>query len=594
MRKSYFTLILLVAASFMTQAQHTQDCAFDAIRAQQLNDPAYALQEQLDEERLQEFIRNAANNKSSSTILTIPIVIHVLHLGEAVGTGSNISDAQIMSSINHLNDFYRGNTANSTVDFEIEFELAQRDPNCNSTTGINRINASGLSGYAANGVNVENSNGASYTDIKNIISWPQTEYFNVWIVTELDNNGGGSGYQGYAYFYSDTSSGFGSVMMSTVFGYDPGNTNGWGLNSNGDNSTVVHEVGHYFHLYHTFQGDNDNTTCPSDSTVGTDSDGCADTVPHKRETSTCPSTNSCTGSAWVDNNTINNIMSYYNCSDRLTNDQKTRVRAVMETATISNSKGAIAPDPSYAAPTSVCATNSTSTNNSGITSVTINGKTYTSFSSASDGGNIDNSGSCSGFFEIDASNSYNIDVGMFSVNWQQLGVWIDWNDDGTFDDDNEQQYLDGDIAADSTISIPIVFPSSIPYGDYVRIRLITDVDDRYSGVDAINSACYTSLVTGQSEDYALYVQPTLSVVDQDINALQVFTNTTNQSIVIKGQLNAPTKAYIYDIQGRLMFNKELNTTITQNNINTSALSTGIYIIKMDNGTQQKTQKLIIR
>ena len=69
-------------------------------------------------------------------------------------------------------------------------------------------------------------------------------------------------------------------------------------------------------------------TCPADTTIGNDSDGCADTVPHRRETSTCPANNSCTGNPWLDNNTINNIMSYYNCADRLTNDQKTRVSSI--------------------------------------------------------------------------------------------------------------------------------------------------------------------------------------------------------------------------------------------------------------------------
>ena len=97
--------------------------------------------------------------------MLVPVVIHVLHLGEAVGSGSNISNAQIQSSIDNLNDYYRGQIASSPIDFEIEFTLAQRDPSCNATTGINRINASTLAGYSNYGVNVNNSNGASYEDI---------------------------------------------------------------------------------------------------------------------------------------------------------------------------------------------------------------------------------------------------------------------------------------------------------------------------------------------------------------------------------------------------------------------------------------------
>ena len=455
----------MVVLSLVTYNVYAQQCAFDTQRAQLLQDPNYVQQEQLAEQRIQNFISNNDVAQRNGTVFTIPVVVHVLHLGEAVGTGSNISDAQIQSSIDNLNDFYRGLTPNSSVDFEIEFALAQRDPNCGSTTGINRVDASGLAGYSNFGVNVLNSNGASYNDITSLISWPQTDYFNIWIVTELDGNNGGFGFQGYAYFYNETFSTHGSVMMSSVFGYDPGNTNGWGLNSNGDNSTVVHEVGHFFHLYHTFQGDDTNSdgvsdACPADATVGTDSDGCSDTVPHQRETSTCPATNTCTGSSWVDDNTIYNVMSYYWCTDRLTEDQKTRARAAMTGTRLIESKGDELPDGDFVAPTAVCSSNSPSGNNfSGVMSVELNATTFYSSTTGIDGGNLDNSVDCSGLFNIDTANSHTMNVEIVVGNFHQLGVWIDWNNDGDFDDDSEQQIISEDIAGGSIVPVTLTYPS---------------------------------------------------------------------------------------------------------------------------------------
>jgi hypothetical protein len=45
-------------------------------------------------------------------------------------------------------------------------------------------------------------------------------------------------------------------MIHSVFFDDPTHENpSWPLNFSRDNSTVVNEAGHYFHLYHTFQGD---------------------------------------------------------------------------------------------------------------------------------------------------------------------------------------------------------------------------------------------------------------------------------------------------------------------------------------------------
>src|SRR5688572_14225741 len=43
---------------------------------------------------------------ANSTII-IPVVVHVLHNGEAVGAGNNISDAQVQSQIAVLNEDFR-------------------------------------------------------------------------------------------------------------------------------------------------------------------------------------------------------------------------------------------------------------------------------------------------------------------------------------------------------------------------------------------------------------------------------------------------------------------------------------------------------
>lgn len=594
MKNFTITFVILFFALFSNSIS-AQDCAFDNQRAQLLQDPIYVQIEQAAEQKIQNYISNTTTANRNGTVFTIPVVVHVIHLGEAVGTGTNISDAQIQSSINNLNDFYRGLTPNSAVDFEIEFVLAQRDPDCGASTGINRMDGSGLPGYTNFGLNVQNSNGADYSDIVALSSWPQTDYLNIWIVSELDGNNGGFGFQGYAYFYNEIYSTHGSVMMSTVFGYDPGNTNGWGLNSNGDNSTVVHEIGHFFHLYHTFQGDGSGGTCPADNTVGNDSDGCADTVPHQRETSTCPSTNTCTGNPWVDSNTINNIMSYYYCADRLTNDQKTRARAAMTGTTIVESKGDEAPAAGFVAPSSVCSANSPAGNSfSGIMSAELNAITYYSSDTGGDGGNLDRSINCSGLFEIDTVNPNTINVEIASNNFHQLGVWIDWNNDGDFDDDQEEQHISQDIVGGSIVPVSLTYPSTIPYDSFVRMRLMTEVDDRF-GVGTINSACYASLEFGQTEDYVLYVEPgTLSIEDNDNLDLTIYSDFSTKELIIKGQLLNETNAFLYDIQGRLVINNLLDNSLTRNKINVSTLETGIYVLRIENESQSISKKLIIK
>ncbi|HOZ52218.1 MAG TPA: hypothetical protein PLU17_10195, partial [Chitinophagaceae bacterium] len=73
----------------------------------------------------------ANSKKTRATIYRIPIVVHVIHNGESVGSGANISVAQITSQIAVLNKDYRLKNTDSlptshafwgyTDDCEIEF-----------------------------------------------------------------------------------------------------------------------------------------------------------------------------------------------------------------------------------------------------------------------------------------------------------------------------------------------------------------------------------------------------------------------------------------------------------------------------------------
>ena len=81
-------------------------------------------------------------------IILIPVVVYVVYNNSA----QNISDAQIISQIQVLNEDFRrmnadqANTpsafANLAGNANIEFKLARRDPNGNTTNGITRTSTS--------------------------------------------------------------------------------------------------------------------------------------------------------------------------------------------------------------------------------------------------------------------------------------------------------------------------------------------------------------------------------------------------------------------------------------------------------------------
>ena len=535
----------MVFLSFNSFAQSTffEKCGFDHKHNLHLQDTSYQKLIQSSEDRLSSYL-TSPRTRSSNNIYTIPVVVHVLHLGESIGVGTNISDAQIQSAITNLNDVYRGQTANSPVDFEIEFALAQQDPNCTAHSGINRINASAVPNYLAGGVDYYNDGGEADEDLlKDLSRWPETEYFNIWIVSEIENNNGGFGIQGYANFF--TGSAYeGSVMMATVFGFDPNNSQPtFNLNAPRDNATVVHEFGHYLHLHHTFKGDGDadnngiGDACPGDVTVGVDSDGCSDTEPHKRYTSQCKSSslNDCTGATFNDNS-AKNYMSYSSCQDRLTNDQKNRSRAMLATSGISliYSRGDEPPISTSGTLTSAsCIPQSSSTATSGGYGGIMNFTIINEFSASSsnaqnDGGYVDYTTECLKTISLEEDSTYNFEITTW-YNGHDYKGYIDFNNDGDFLDPNEEVFSGANppningangvntSTGNGTLTIPISNGTNILANTPLRLRIISELT---SVTGNITDACYNPFYA-QAEDYQLIINQATASLSADFTANNV-------------------------------------------------------------------------
>ena len=237
----------------------------------------------------------------TAQVLTIPVVVHVVHLGEPVGEGTNISDEQILSCIENLNHRFRGDVEalaaltdeydeyelSLVMDSKIEFCLAQRDPDNNPTNGIHRYNGSELvwenytnnpptiESYAEDGVTNSNiSDGINESYMKETVGcWDTQKYFNLWVVSEINGNNGGNGIQGYSYLGpTGNNCLYGPVCLYNVFG-----TTGNLKSSHNLNTTTTHEVGHALGLWHTFSNQGSD---PCSETNGcTQGDQCPDTPP---------------------------------------------------------------------------------------------------------------------------------------------------------------------------------------------------------------------------------------------------------------------------------------------------------------------------
>ena len=101
-------------------------------------------------------------------------------------------------------------------------------------------------------------------------------------------------------------------------------------------------------------------------------------------------------------------------------------------------------------------------------------------------------------------------------------------------------------------------------------------------------------LSGTGRFFLRYTDSALNSENNELNGLNVFAQAQTKTIEVRGVLAHKTTCTVYDIQGRAIKTATLNTNTNTQSISTNNLSSGVYIIKLANSTQQKTQKVIIK
>lgn len=267
MKNKLLFILLLLSCNFVNDSNAQRTCGNEGYTQEQLSNPEFIIRRDQLEKDLNEFIISGEYNKlyrlynglnsnarltSSGSIISIPVVVHV------IGNVSNtiVYDNLVIQQIQILNNDYRriiGTTGNGNgADTQIEFCLATKDPDGNSTNGIVRISGN----YGPYNYRVA----ADLTSLKSLSSWDPNSYLNVW-VTELMFGQLGKGT--WPSDYLGTSSEFEDGVVVNVGAFGPNSS----IPTMDQGRTLTHEIGHWLNLHHPW----------GDAEGGCFSDGIDDT-----------------------------------------------------------------------------------------------------------------------------------------------------------------------------------------------------------------------------------------------------------------------------------------------------------------------------
>src|SRR5690554_229978 len=583
--KLLFLLALIPAVTFAQEHW----CGTDELHEKMLfEDENYARLIEHQNKEWAEFVKNNQKKTTSTTtseddIYEIPVVFHIIHTGQPVGNPENPSEQVIVGFVEELNQKFSatwpafpGETEGG-VNIPIQFKLAQRDPNCQPTNGINRVNGSDLPSYIEFGVARPGNPGTEDIMLKDVSRWPNTEYMNVWIVTKITGSTtSGGGVSGYATY--------------------PGasyTTDGIVLRYNAISWSLTHETGHFLGLRHTFQGGS-ATECPQNNDCTIDGDMVCDTDPHMVWSGCYTDINTCTGNSSIPVNY--NIMNYGTCRDRFTHGQKERMLYILlnERSDLLFSHGAVpaedeieqidSPIPAVCTPLGIV--HESNNFNIGVINVKLEGLNYASGGYSQDGeyyidNTVANCLSTVKHANLTTNEVYEISV-KTSYNMENVRAWIDYNNDGFFDS-NELIMSSNGTESYETHTATFLVPetaSTVTLDTALRMRIASDF---YTS--NIPEPC-GMLTYGQVEDFTVFVTGALSTEEIEQATLKVYPNPATDVLNFSEKLD--------NIEVYAMDGSKIMTVPSSEKIDVAHLAKGTYLIKAKNASGKNTQGTFIK
>lgn len=197
--------------------------------------------------------------------------------------------------------------------------------------------------------------------------------------------------------------------------------------------------------------------------------------------------------------------------------------------------------------------------------------------------------------DVNRNSSYNLTVnvntdGNFTTNTK---VWIDWNQNCSFDDPGEEYNLGDatDVSDEPTGNSPvsITVPNNAVLGN-----TIMRVAAKYKQ-DGAPTSCENDF-DGEVEDYTINVEAALSIQEFGFANFNVFPNPNQGEFSIKLNRASTSKinVEVYDVSGRMIYQNlyekggDFNETVSLKHV-----QSGVYLLQVSDGLRRATKKIVV-
>ena len=197
---------------------------------------------------------------------------------------------------------------------------------------------------------------------------------------------------------------------------------------------------------------------------------------------------------------------------------------------------------------------------------------------------------------VSRNNSYPLSVNINTYgNFEaSTKVWIDWNQNSSFEDFEEVYDLGNTTNATNVATTNSPLSIKVPI-DAILGNTVMRVSSKYG--DGSLHTSNQNIVDGEVEDYTLNIIPTEAIEEFGFENFIVYPNPNNGvfTIQLNGALNRDIDVEIYDVRNRFIYkNTYPNNGDFRQEMQLNNVQSGMYLLIVNDGLKKSTKRIVVK